>query len=150
MKYAIDAHYRDVISAILSICNEEFEKWDDEWEEDCDFKYEEVDEYYKNNWNDLQPLYSSTSRYFRFEDTVFKLNKNQPAFTITIIEELDNLDAQWNLGDVKDIRWVMDRICQTLDRNYQYSMIEYYSDHTDDFYALQEKYEIYIPPTLTR
>lgn len=145
MKYAIDAHYRDVISAILSICNDEFNKWNDEWEDVGDFRYEEVDEYYKKNWNDLQPLYSSANRYFRFEGTVFKINKNQPAFTITIIEELDNLDAQWNLGKVKDIRWIMDRICHGLDRNIQYNRTEHHSDHTDEFYAIQEKYEIYIP-----
>lgn len=148
MKYAIDAHYRDVLQAILSICNDEFNKWNDEWEEVCDFKYEEVDEYYKKNWTDQQPLYSSTNRYFRFEDTVFKINKNQSPFTITIIEELDNLDVSWNLGEFKDIRWIMDRICKTLDMNYQYNRMEYYTDHTDEFYALQEKYEIYIPPNI--
>ena len=150
MKYIIDAHYRDVLRAIIEICNEEFEKWeDDEFCCDCD-KYEEVDEYYKKNWNDPQYLHSSANRYFRFEGTVFKINKNQPPFTITIIEELDNLDAPWNLGEVKDIRWIMDRICHTLDRNIQYNRTEHHSDHTDEFYYLQEKYQIYIPPTLTR
>lgn len=148
MKYAIDAHYRDVIRAILSICNDEFAQWENEGEYgDC--KYQEIDEYGKTYGNILS-LYSSANRYFNFEETIFKINKNQSPFTVSIVEEIDFSDAQWNFGESKDITWIMDRICQVLNRDCYYGPFEYYTDQTDDFYTLQEKYEIYIPPTLTR
>ncbi len=147
MKYAIDAHYRDVIQAIISICNDEYEAWGNEGEfGDCE--YEEVDDYYSGSFSDSKPLNSSANRYFRFEDIIFKIDKTQPAFGSTIVAEIDTSDAKWCLGESKDIEWIMEKICKVLNDKHYYGPFEYYTDHTDDFYALQEKYEIYISPNI--
>lgn len=151
MKYAIDAHYGDVINAITSICESGYQEWESEGSYgEC--KYEEIEEYPKS-WGEMGNLCSSVNRYFNFEGFIFKINKTQPLFGCTVIEELDFLDAQWHLGESKDITWIMDRVCQVLNKVHAHRSVlgsfEYFTNHTDDFYALQEKYEIYIPPHLT-
>lgn len=140
MKYVIDAPLTNVLYAIDNIIATQTE----DWEQDGSYgeqPYFQVEKCGKNIYIDnytQRDLTSATNDYFNFKGVIFKINKLQSACGCTVIEELDHLDAQWFLGEFKDIKFSIEMICDYLYRSL--GIVKVADNLSDEFHAIQDNY----------
>ena len=138
MKYVIDAPLPDVLYAIDNIIETQTEDWEQEGSYG-EQPYFQVKKCGITIFIDMvRDLTSNNNDYFNFDGVIFKVNKFQSACGCTVIGELDHLDAQWRLGEFKDIKFAIEMICATL--YHPTGIVKFADNLSDEFHAIQDNY----------
>ena len=105
-----------------------------------DISYDDVMNVIENMINDNRFKWDTSSKYdyFMFDTVAFKVDKHQLFLGCTVIEEVDCLDEL--SVRISDIEFIIKMICA----EFWPRIVEYYDSNTDDFNALQDKYQEWI------
>jgi hypothetical protein len=89
----------------------------------------------------LKPLRSTHYYYYQMEDVIFKVSKFSP-FGCTILEPIGFSDDLYNLGEIKDISYIVQTVQRWLSKDG--NIIDAFSEEEDEYEEILEKHVNYI------